>query len=76
MTTKMTHQMLLALENIRTYLGNDKHNEVAAIGGGKWVWRFTEDPHFGGQTAAYTGTLEECEELKREYDNPTLDFPF
>jgi hypothetical protein len=70
----MTHQMLQALNTTRTYVGADKYNEVAAIGGGKWVWRVA-DHHYSGFLHAYTGTLEECEALKQAYDNPT-DFPF
>jgi hypothetical protein len=74
-TTELTHQMLQALSTTYTYLGAEKYNEVAAIGGGKWVWR-VKDHHFGDFFAAYTGTLEDCEALKRAYDQPAKDFPF
>jgi len=76
----VTNNQLRALNDIRTYLGADKHNDIIAVGGGKWSWRFL-DPHHSyvrgdRYTIAFTGTLAECEQLQREYEAPATDLPF
>lgn len=72
----MNDEQLRALNTMLTYLGNGKTNEIVATTHGKWAWRL-RDPYFSDWLYAFSGTLEECEQLKTEYEAPeSRDHPF